>query len=246
MARQLGWHEMAETIRPWRAESSNEGNTMNELTDEQITSIAYDCNALPEVVTDETLAIFACAVIAADRALQNDAWRKAIDDARLSLMLDITAPDANPAASVKELVSWANELALNPAISSEAQALIDRGLAIQSARHAEELLAYEVTVGNLRAQREQVRAVAWMSPKNFYRTRAMGLSNGEQLLEPLYLHPAVPPAQPERKPMTESEMLEGRERTFSVDNPYCPCDRKTFMKVARYVEAFHGIFGGKP
>jgi len=34
MARQLGWHEMAETIRPWRAESSNEGNTMNELTDE--------------------------------------------------------------------------------------------------------------------------------------------------------------------------------------------------------------------
>jgi len=41
-------------------------------------------------------------------------------------------------------------------------------------------------------------------------------------------------------------MLEGRERTFSVDNPYCPCDKKTFMKVTRYVEAFHGIFGGKP
>jgi hypothetical protein len=79
-------------------------------------------------------------------------WRKAIDDARLSLMLDITAPDANPAECVKELVSWANELALNPAISSDAQALIDRGLAMQAERHAEELLAYEVTMGNLREQ----------------------------------------------------------------------------------------------
>jgi len=89
-----------------------------------------------------------------------------------------------------------------------ARAVIAADRAQQSARHREELLAYEVTVGNLRARLEQ--------------------------------------AQPERKPMTESEMLEGRERTFSVDNPYCPCDRKTFMKVARYVEAFHGIFGGKP
>lgn len=205
MARQLGWHEMAETIRPWRAESSNEGNTMTELTDKQIAD-EFDLMMRPRVLPD--FVVFARAVIAADRALQNNAWRKAIDDARLSLMLDITAPDANPAASVKELVSWANELALNPAISSEAQALIDRGLAMQAERHREELLAYEVMVGNLRAPREQ--------------------------------------AQPERKPMTESEMLEGRERTFSVDNPYCPCDRKTFMKVARYVEAFHGIFGDKP
>jgi hypothetical protein len=32
------------------------------LTDEQIVSIAYDCNALPEVITDETLIIFARAL----------------------------------------------------------------------------------------------------------------------------------------------------------------------------------------
>ena len=30
--------------------------------------------------------------------------------------------------------------------------------------------------------------VAWMSPKRFYRTRAMALINGEQLIEPLYLY----------------------------------------------------------
>ena len=32
------------------------------LTDEQIFSIAYDCNALPETITDETLIIFARAL----------------------------------------------------------------------------------------------------------------------------------------------------------------------------------------
>jgi len=42
----------------------------NEMTNDQITAIAYDCNALPEVVTDKTLAAFARAVIAADRAQQ--------------------------------------------------------------------------------------------------------------------------------------------------------------------------------
>ena len=44
--------------------------------------------------------------------------------------------------------------------------------------------------------------VAWMSPKRFYRTRAMALINGEQLIEPLYAAP-----QPERK-HTEAEVQE--------------------------------------
>ena len=170
----------------------------------------------------------------------------------------------------------------------------------QSARHAEELLAYEVTVGNLRAQREQAQPVAhencvpvaclvetdsgvmvWPIRNS---AEACTYCDPDEIPQMLYLHPAAPQAQPvatlhddgywtwkqgrppyasnyagwrmdvyaapqaqpERKPMTESEMLEGRERTFSVDNPYFPCDRKTFMKVARYVEAFHVIFGGKP
>jgi hypothetical protein len=38
------------------------------LTDAEITSIAYACNALPEVVTDATLAVFARAIDARSRA----------------------------------------------------------------------------------------------------------------------------------------------------------------------------------
>lgn len=38
------------------------GSQRQPLTDAVITSIAYDCNALPEVVTDETLRVFARAI----------------------------------------------------------------------------------------------------------------------------------------------------------------------------------------
>lgn len=40
-------------------------------------------------------------------------------------------------------------------------------------------------------------------------------------------------------PLTDAQMEKGREQIFSVNNPYCPCDRKTFKKVAQWVEAHH-------
>lgn len=52
----------------------------------------------------------------------------------------------------------------------------------------------------------------------------------------------------ERKPMTSKQMEAGREAIFSTGNPYCPCDSKTFRKVAEWVERHHGIAaqGDKP
>lgn len=41
-----------------------------ELTDAEITSIAYDCNALPEVITDETLILFARAIATKVRGMK--------------------------------------------------------------------------------------------------------------------------------------------------------------------------------
>lgn len=52
-----------------------------------------------------------------------------------------------------------------------------------------------------------------------------------------------------RKPLTSAEMAAGREAIFSTGNPYCPCDAKTFRKVAEWVERHHGITeatDGKP
>jgi hypothetical protein len=43
---------------------------LRELSDEEIKSIAYDCNALPEVITDETLIVFARAIAIRSRSLK--------------------------------------------------------------------------------------------------------------------------------------------------------------------------------
>jgi hypothetical protein len=47
--------------------------------------------------------------------------------------------------------------------------------------------------------------VAWMSPKRFYRTRAMALINGEQLIEPLYLYP--PATAPDEQVRRDAERV---------------------------------------
>lgn len=52
-------------------------------------------------------------------------------------------------------------------------------------------------------------------------------------------HPNTSP--PKRKPLTDEHLEKGRGQTFSINNPFCPCDSKTFRKVARWVEAAHGI-----
>ena len=61
--------------------------------------------------------------------------------------------------------------------------------------------------------------VAWMSPKRFYRTRAMALINGEQLIEPLYLHPpATAPDELERKPSAKEVAWDRIRRSLVVRN----------------------------
>ena len=42
-------------------------------------------------------------------------------------------------------------------------------------------------------------------------------------------------------PLTAKQMESGRDAIFSTGNPYCPCDSKTFRKVAEWVERHHGI-----
>lgn len=44
-----------------------------------------------------------------------------------------------------------------------------------------------------------------------------------------------------RKPLTPAQMEAGREAIFSTGNPFCPCDSKTFRKVAQWTERHHRI-----
>jgi len=36
--------------------------------------------------------------------------------------------------------------------------------------------------------------------------------------------------------LTDEQIEQGREATFSTNNPYCPCDSKTMRKAARWAE----------
>jgi hypothetical protein len=53
--------------------------------------------------------------------------------------------------------------------------------------------------------------------------------------DPLY---TTPPAA--KRPwigLTDKEIEKGRDQTFSINNPYCPCDSKTMRKAVRWAEA---------
>lgn len=58
-------------------------------------------------------------------------WQAAIDDALIAHCLDCTGPDSDPRECLSRLLRVSEEMALDPAISERAQALIDRGRALQ-------------------------------------------------------------------------------------------------------------------
>lgn len=52
---------------------------------------------------------------------------------------------------------------------------------------------------------------------------------------------ALRPVRVPMTPLTDAQMEKGRDQIFSINNPYCPCDHKTFKKVAQWVERHHQI-----
>lgn len=52
-----------------------------------------------------------------------------------------------------------------------------------------------------------------------------------------YVCTTPPAAQREWIGLTDEEIEKGRDQTFSINNPYCPCDSKTMRKAVRWAEA---------
>lgn len=143
----------------------------------------------------------------------------------------------------------------------------------QAERHREELVAYEVTVGNLRAMREQAQPVAWIIPERdgeFHHEHASITAYRMPMpgWVPVYLHPAAPQAQLERK---RCEYCDGTGDVTSIDGEWLGAcsvcnlaqpghkpmtdgeklyamwhssdanDLDDFLDGWRHAEAFHGI-----
>lgn len=113
------------------------------------------------------------------------------------------------------------------------------GLAISCADAWNQCQKAITTIKEALAQQsnEQVEPVAWLnrdSVDGLWYPNAFKTDNLEPSI-PLYTTP------PQRKPLSEAQLEKGRDQTFSINNPFCPCDSKTFRKVARWVEAAHDI-----
>jgi hypothetical protein len=52
-------------------------------------------------------------------------------------------------------------------------------------------------------------------------------------------------AQPVREPLSDEQIEKLRDKTFSINNPFCPVDSKSMRKAVRAAERAHGIGGEK-
>ena len=72
-------------------------------------------------------------------------------------------------------------------------------------------------------------------PFTHYRHYDNGLQDwADEKTIPLY---TSPPASKPWVGLTDEEIEKGRDQTFSINNPYCPCDSKTMRKAVRWAEA---------
>ena len=56
---------------------------------------------------------------------------------------------------------------------------------------------------------------------------------------------ALQSAQPVALPLTDEQIEKLRDKTFSINNPFCPVDSKSMRKAVRATESAHGIGGGR-
>lgn len=66
--------------------------------------------------------------LAAELAEANK-WREAVIDALVVSCIYTAEHDSNPRKAINDLLAWESQIALDPAVSSDAQALIDQGRA---------------------------------------------------------------------------------------------------------------------
>lgn len=59
--------------------------------------------------------------------MKEDSWKQAVDDALVSACLDCSSPDDNPREIIRKLIAWEVQMALDPAVSSDAQKLFNAG-----------------------------------------------------------------------------------------------------------------------
>ena len=89
-------------------------------------------------------------------------------------------------------------------------------------------MRYRTAITAIKEALAQQEPVAWMNDMGTH----IDLNVSGRGM-PLYI---TPPHRP-WVGLTDEEIEKGRDQTFSINNPYCPCDSKTMRKAVRWAEA---------
>ena len=156
-----------------------------------------------------------------------DPWRDAIDAELVCLHLGTadSFPSANEALDA--LINWHVSVALDPAVSSDAQALIDKGATQPQAEPVAWISEYGVQ--ELTFDNPALGSLEWEVKRNRERGHDV----------PLYLHPPAQPAVAE--PLSDDELRD----CFTSTNTAEPLSEgwPGLERFARAVEQAHGING---
>lgn len=144
-------------------------------------------------------------------------------------------------------------------------------LGIEAYASAKTIRAQHDRIAQLEAERDEARAQLAQRQVPGDAIGHVRIDSGELHLHPhnrdaessslvdgqlVYVAPPNPPRQsnsaefdgiktntPQRQPLTDERIEALRKKTFSTDNPFCPCDSKTMRKAVWAAEAAHGIKG---
>lgn len=107
------------------------------MNQEQLRTLAYNCGAKPKTeghMRAVTGVSMTYAQLAEFAAKLGGPWKEAVLNELIVGHIYQAAHDSNPRKAVQDAITWHTQVALDPLVSSDAQALIDRGASEERAR----------------------------------------------------------------------------------------------------------------
>ena len=107
------------------------------MNQEQLRTLAYNCGAKPHtegVMRAVTGVSMTYAQLAKFAAKLDGLWKEAVISELVVSHIYQAKHDTDPRKAIQDAISWNTDIALDPQVSSDAQALIDRGAAAEQKR----------------------------------------------------------------------------------------------------------------
>lgn len=107
------------------------------MNQEQLRTLAYNCGAKPHtegVMRAVTGVSMTYAQLADFAAKLDGPWKEAVISELVVSHIYQAKHDTDPRKAIQDAISWNTDIALDPLVSSDAQALIDRGAAAEQKR----------------------------------------------------------------------------------------------------------------